>query len=455
MPRHTFVEHVRGGERCRIFRLQILWSICLIFRLHGTVFAEGPWDPSAEEETVHPYYDHEAERERSSGEVVNEFLDLGLSAIELHDWQAAAFAFEQALTLKPDHDRARLELARTYYAMGDLRRSQQEFEHVSEHHPPVAVQRNIDRFLSAIRAGTKRWATHLHFSTGIFYDDNVNVGPDSDRIRVSPIVLGDMVFDALHVAEESRPAESAGLLLDIGARVDFDVGVPAGWRLGGELEHYQTWLDKADAFDLRYEKFKVDASYLTHRLQLTLPMFVEHIDQGGEVLLNMYGVRPSIRVATTPRRTWETILELHYRDYEQVSDRDSVYSELREEVLQQFGGAATHLAKTALSVFVEEADASVYTRYGVHVEVGAEFQLPLGLSSYVSLQYRFDQYDEREPLAPKRRRDHEGQLAVGLSKPLGTHLRVDLGYQYLHHTSRFDLYEYQRNVAVLTVTGTY
>ena len=87
----------------------------------------------------------------------------------------------------PDrYDVARVELARSYFALGDVVRAREEFEAVTSHSPPAGVQATVDRYLEAIRLRESRFQTTslVWLEAGLGVDSNVNGGVGSGNISV-------------------------------------------------------------------------------------------------------------------------------------------------------------------------------------------------------------------------------------------------------------------------------
>jgi hypothetical protein len=100
--------------------------------------------------------------------------------------QAARGAPADDIVQFPDNDRARLELARAYFVLGELVRAREEFETVLRHKPPPEVEATIDRFMDSIRSQETRYRTTASFyaELGGGYDSNVNSGVGNPVISV-------------------------------------------------------------------------------------------------------------------------------------------------------------------------------------------------------------------------------------------------------------------------------
>lgn len=118
------------------------------------------------------------------GDVHFDFL-YGIAAINAGHVPEGILALERHLSAVPANDRARLELARGYFLVGEYARARSEFEFVLRYNPPAGVRENIARYLQAMalredsvsRSSSRAWA---EFGTG--YDSNVNGGSYRDEV---------------------------------------------------------------------------------------------------------------------------------------------------------------------------------------------------------------------------------------------------------------------------------
>jgi tetratricopeptide (TPR) repeat protein len=84
-----------------------------------------------------------------AGNVEFDYL-LGISALEAGRADRATLALERVLVSNPDFAGARLDIARAYFALGDLVRARAEFETVARQNPPPAARATVERYLEAI-----------------------------------------------------------------------------------------------------------------------------------------------------------------------------------------------------------------------------------------------------------------------------------------------------------------
>src|SRR5262249_32281549 len=115
---------------------------------------------------------------------------LGIAALDSGQRERAIFALERVLAVQPNNAQARAEIARAYFEAGGKEKARGEVSNVSSSNPPEAVQQTIDRYLSALQAGPKRFSGFLEIGFG--HDSNVNSATASSQIAI-PALGGAMV----------------------------------------------------------------------------------------------------------------------------------------------------------------------------------------------------------------------------------------------------------------------
>jgi tetratricopeptide (TPR) repeat protein len=75
---------------------------------------------------------------------------LGIAALDSGNPDKATLAFERVLAVDPNAAGARLDMARAYFALGDLARTRQELDVVAQNNPPPAARAVIEKYLAAI-----------------------------------------------------------------------------------------------------------------------------------------------------------------------------------------------------------------------------------------------------------------------------------------------------------------
>jgi tetratricopeptide (TPR) repeat protein len=120
-----------------------------------------------------------------SGEERFDYL-IGIAALDSGKPDKATLAFERLLMVNPNLAAARLDMARSYYQLGDMPRARGEFETVLKQNPSAAAKAIIQKYLDSIAAresGKKTDLTgYIEGMTGA--DSNVNYATSQPEIFV-------------------------------------------------------------------------------------------------------------------------------------------------------------------------------------------------------------------------------------------------------------------------------
>lgn len=121
-------------------------------------------------------------------ELGNPEFDLyyGIAAVDSGRSSEGSLALERYVLNFPNDLRARLELARAYFAIGDDLRAREEFESVRALNPPANVIATIDGYIDAIRAreGNYQTTASFYIESGLGTDSNVNGGVSGSNINL-------------------------------------------------------------------------------------------------------------------------------------------------------------------------------------------------------------------------------------------------------------------------------
>ena len=160
---------------------------------------------------------------------------LGLAAVNSGHLAQGVLALERHLSAVPANDRARLELAKGYYELGDYFRARQEFEFVLRYNPPKDVQTNVQKYLDAMQTReviTSRASSRSYIEVGLGVDSNVNAGTYESQI--------DLITGTVPLTDPtSTEAQSSFIQVSGGTqwlrRVDANLAIFAG--LDFDLKH--------------------------------------------------------------------------------------------------------------------------------------------------------------------------------------------------------------------------
>jgi len=179
---------------------------------------------------------------------------LGVAALDSNRAPEAVFAFERVLTLNPDDGATRLELARAYYEMGDIKASRAEYAIARRQQLPQHTSQAVQNYLTAINKiisdseGTK---IRGYLEAGVGHDSNANSATSSTQVAFPGFGIGildpsatrkDASFSSLAAGIDIRQPLSSEWVLNAGVDVSqrnynslsqYDIGsLNASWGNG-------------------------------------------------------------------------------------------------------------------------------------------------------------------------------------------------------------------------------
>lgn len=372
----------------------------------------------------------------------------GIAAVDSGRAGEGVLALERYIVRFPANDRARLELARAYFVLGELVRARDEFETVLRRNPPASVQATIDRFMDSIRAQETRYRTSasFHLEMGGGYDSNVNSGIGNPVISVPTLGV-------VQVAQAG--VRSADKFLHLGAGGQFSHPIAPGIALiGGASAEGKL---HNDDFDQQFDQTGLTAfggaSYLKERnlVRATLALSTLYVDYDR--------FRDTASVGAEWHRqlgefdTASLFGQYARLDYPASPSRDADFYGLGVGWRHAFVGALQPVFQVQALYGQEKNDAKpvrndlsrdLYTlRGGLSLTPAPRWGASLGLA------YTKSRFDEADPLFLARRDDDYYGVELGASYSVTKQLSVRADYLYSENRSNIALYGYSRDVITL------
>ncbi len=138
----------------------------------------------------------------------------GLAALEAGQPQHAVMALERVLMVEPSNHRARLELARAYFLLGDYATARREFQAVRTVGPPPNVLMRVDSFLTEIQQREAQGRTsvtgYVELRPG--WDSNVASATADSTLVIPAIGMVDLGASSLETSDRFLD-KNAGITL--------------------------------------------------------------------------------------------------------------------------------------------------------------------------------------------------------------------------------------------------
>lgn len=373
-------------------------------------------------------------------------LLLGIAAVESGKHTSAVFALERVLAVEPNHPRARAEIARAYFALGETKTARKEFETVRGQDVPDGVRRTIDRFLSAIEqlesAGKTVVRGYAEITVG--YDTNVNAGPQ-DRQGAVPGGGAYTLAPTSVGLKDSFTTAAAGLTLrsPLARNLDLVANLAGHKRINGTY----------DIYDMGGAEGNVGIAYTQDRNVFTLSYQLASLYVDNERHRDSSGITAQIQHNLDSRNQVSLFFQHGWLRYPGQSLRDADRTVA--------GLNAAHALPDRKTVFYggiyggteDETHAGVphlgHTLWGIRA--GGQHQYRDDLAFFANLGYENRRYGGPDFIFLKDRDD--GQASVGAGVVWNVTPKWQLTSQYVHtrNSSNIPINTYKRDMLSVSV----
>lgn len=372
----------------------------------------------------------------------------GISAVDTGHAGEGVLALERYVIQFPGNDRARLELARGYFVLGELVRAREEFETVSRKNPPPAVQATIDRFMDSIRAQETRYSTTATFyaELGAGYDSNVNSGVGNPIITVP--TLG-----SVQLSQAGVESGSSFMHLGAGGQVSHPIA-PGVALLGGASAEGKLNSDRPDRqFDQTGLSAFGGLSYLRDKDLYRGTLSVSSLYVDYERFRETAALGGEWHRQLDEFNTGSLFAQYARLEYPASPVRDADFYGIGAGWRRAFVGRMQPVFQLQALFGQEKNDADprrndlsrdiLTMRGGLSLTPAPQWGLSAGLS------YSKSRFQAADPLFVATRDDDYYGLELGASYRLTKQLTLRADFQRSDNQSNIPLYEYERDVLTL------
>ena len=365
----------------------------------------------------------------------------GFSAAQSGAHHEALFVFERLSDQFPQVPRYRLELARSYYFLGQLDASEAEFRQVLAQNPPNKVRATIDKFLRRIeeqrQALTPSWSALASYGGG--YDSNINSSTDIDEIDL--ILEGTEQRVRLNDSQKETASGfyklrgQASYSAPITKRSGFDI------RIGGQRKANA----KTDTYDL-------NSAFVQGGLQLIRGF--HHWRVGGgyqqywlsdESLQSTLSANLNWKYRMAPAWRFNSRAELRNNDNQINDDLDALQLEISAGPEYANGRFS---AQSSAMISTDSADNSPLAKDIFGINLAAQYALSDESSAYSMLAWRNYEFQKKNPndllSNGKQRSETLTQFILGYNQQIIAHLMAYGQFSYMDNSSNIDVYQYDR-----------
>lgn len=387
-----------------------------------------------------------------AGESDYDYL-LAVAALDSGKASEAVFALERFLLLNPNHGPARLELARAYYAIGDIKSSRLEFETVKRQQIPSQVNEAIQNYLSAMNAIAANEGTRVrgYVELGGGHDGNANSATSATQVEIAIPGLGGSILGTL--GPESR-GQSDNFLTG-GAGISVRHPMSAEWAFNSSASFNSRRYNDISQFNLG----NIDGSAgLTRTIgveQLTAALQYQKIYLDDSSYRQTYGALGQWQHSIDEQHQFTAYgqaMRLDYSGAQQIRDANrylvgTAYS-------QAFNSKYLPVAYVGAYMGQERPDASNVQHLGnnfVGLRAGGQITLSASLALVGSASVEHRDYRGEEPGFPRNRADRQHDLSLALVFVPKTDWVIRPEISYIRSNSNIVFNDFSRTQYLVTV----
>lgn len=372
---------------------------------------------------------------------------LGIAANETGQFTRAIFALERVLAVQPQNARARAELGRALFAVGDNVAARRLLQETKGQGIPVEAAKTIDQFLQAIdridEAGRSSIKGYVEATLG--HDSNANSGPTNPNVAVP--VLGNIV-----VVLAPAGVETKSTFASIGGGLSGRYIMDPRWSLIGNATASARFNSgSADQFNNDQIDLSGGAAYRVERNEYSVVAQYGTYGVDGSRVRNQYGLVGEWTYRLDGFRQFTSYVQLTKLKYPQQTVRDA-----NRNVI---GGSYAHLFRDGMLAYggvyfgEENEDAAGRPDLGhklTGVRAGVQKPFSETLAAFVTLGYEHRKFGGPDPIFLVTRKDKQTNLNVGLSWVPAKSWRITPQIAFTSTSSNVVIADYDRTVVSVT-----
>lgn len=345
---------------------------------------------------------------------------LGIAANETGQFTRAVFALERALSVQPENARARAELGRALFSVGDTRASRRVLLEARRANIPQGAADTIDQFLQAIDRTEEaaRSSVKSYVEATLGYDTNINSGPGNPNVAVP--IFGGAVFTLTPSAVETKAA-----FVSLGGGISGRYVLDPRWSLIGNLSGNTRGNAGQGAFNTSQLDLNAGASYRYEKHEFS-----------GAAQLGTYalkGARSRDQTGVVGEWTYRPDGFQQWSSYLQWGRLSYPTQQIRDADRAVLGTNYAYAFRSGLLVFAggyvgsEKERASTVPHLGhklLGIRLGAQKSVADNLALFANLGFENRNYGGPDPLFLVARRDRQVNLNMGFNWVPASYWRI-------------------------------
>jgi hypothetical protein len=370
----------------------------------------------------------------------------GIAANMSGEHARAVMALERVTIVQPGNTRARAELGRAMFAVGDSKSARTLLEQAKAQGAPAAAALTIDQFLRAIDVAEAQmrssWRAYAEFGVG--HDDNVASGPVNPNVAV-PRFGGAVVV--LGPTSVKRGATFANLAAGVAGRhvLDSRWSIVGNASVNKRVNHNESFANNDQVNLLGGVSYRVD------RQEFTVAAVYEDYHYNGATSRTQRGLVGEWAYRIDDQREVGAYLQWSRLHYPQQTARDAHRTVVGGSYAQRLGG--DWLAWGGLYAGSENESTAGSAYYGHSLSglrAGVQKSLRSDLSGFAAINYEHRSYGGQDPSFLVKRSDNQTTLSLGMNWVPAKSWRITPQLSHIRNQSNVVIYDYDRTLISVT-----
>ncbi len=368
---------------------------------------------------------------------------LGIAANETGQYSRAVFALERALLVATDNGRARVELGRALFALGDHRGARAALEQTRLQGVPIQAAKTIDDYLQAINRSeaSNQASVQWYVEAGIGRDTNANSAPSSPDVAVP--LFGGLVF-SLNPSAVQKPASYTSLAAGLTGRLPL---APRWSMIGSASLQQRHNSGDADIFDNQQIDASLGGAYRVDQHELSLALQLGQSEVDHQHARTQRGLVAEWAYRPDGFGQWCTYLQHGRISYPSSPVRDADRTVL--------GSNFAHLSRTGWLAYaggyvgterkrteLPGTDHLGHRLWGLRAGLQKTLNEQVAVFSNFSLEQR--NFSADDPLFLTSRQDQQANLSLGLYWSPAVQWRVTPALSYTRAKSNIVINDYRK-----------
>ncbi len=336
---------------------------------------------------------------------------LGIAANETGQFTRAVFALERALSVQPGNARARAELGRALFSVGDTQAARRVLMETQQADIPREASATIDQFLQAIDRSEEaaRSSVKPYLEAAVGYDTNINSGPGNANVAVP--AFGGLIFTLSPTSTELKD-----VFISAGGGVSVRYVLDPRWSLIGNVSGNARVNGKYSQFNTGQLDANAGAAYRYDQHEFSGVVQAGTYTVNGSRARDQQGLVGEWTYRLDGYRQWTSYLQWGQLSYPDQSIRDADRTVI--------GTSYAHALRNGLVVFAgayvgQEKERASGVRHLGHklagLRMGAQKSMSEDVALFGNLGYEARDYGGVDPLFLVTRKDRQLNVNLGLS----------------------------------------